>query len=282
MATDTSIEWCDSTVNPTMGCDGCELWNAHRKTCYAGKIHDIRAGRPGYAPSFNRVTQFPGRMEKAARLSDLRGCTRPTKPWLDRLPRLIFISDMSDALSKAVPFEFLETEIIKNVISDHGQRHHWHWLTKRPERMAEFSNWLKDRGREWPPNLWAGTSLTTQATTSRIDPLLKVGNEDTIRFLSVEPQWEPIDLRKWLPMLDWVIQGGESGKDADIKEFELEWAIDLRKQCQEAGVAYFLKQLGRHVSWRDQRVKLRDSHGGEWTEWPMKKLLRRRQMPKCA
>ena len=22
----TKIQWCDSTVNPVMGCDGCELW----------------------------------------------------------------------------------------------------------------------------------------------------------------------------------------------------------------------------------------------------------------
>ena len=27
MSKTTKIQWCDSTVNPTMGCDGCELWN---------------------------------------------------------------------------------------------------------------------------------------------------------------------------------------------------------------------------------------------------------------
>ena len=26
MANKTPIQWCDSTVNPAMGCDGCELW----------------------------------------------------------------------------------------------------------------------------------------------------------------------------------------------------------------------------------------------------------------
>ena len=29
MSIKTKIQWCDSTVNPTMGCDGCELWGAH-------------------------------------------------------------------------------------------------------------------------------------------------------------------------------------------------------------------------------------------------------------
>ena len=22
----TPIQWCDATINPAMGCDGCELW----------------------------------------------------------------------------------------------------------------------------------------------------------------------------------------------------------------------------------------------------------------
>lgn len=26
MASNTSIQWCDDTVNPVMGCDGCELF----------------------------------------------------------------------------------------------------------------------------------------------------------------------------------------------------------------------------------------------------------------
>jgi protein gp37 len=27
MSVTTKIQWCDSTCNPTMGCEGCELWN---------------------------------------------------------------------------------------------------------------------------------------------------------------------------------------------------------------------------------------------------------------
>jgi hypothetical protein len=26
MSKKTKIQWCDGTVNPVMGCDGCELW----------------------------------------------------------------------------------------------------------------------------------------------------------------------------------------------------------------------------------------------------------------
>jgi len=79
---------------------------------------------------------------------------------------------------------------------DLGRRHQWQWLTKQPHRMAKFWQWLDERGIPWPDNLWAGTSVTTQRTCTRIDQLLKVGSASTIRFLSAEPQWEAIDVRK--------------------------------------------------------------------------------------
>jgi protein gp37 len=236
MSLNTKIQWCDDTVNPTMGCDGCELWSAERKSCYAGVGHVFRRGHPGFAPKFEEVTLFPGRMAKAARWSDLTGEARPEKPWLDGLPRLIFVSDMSDALSAAVPFEYLAREIIENVTSDLGRRHQWLWLTKRPHRMATFYRWLWKLGKDWPVNLWAGTSITTQATATRIKGLLQAGNRKTIRFLSVEPQIEPVDLTPWLPRLNWVIQGGESGRTA--RPFHTEWAESLRGQCRDHDVPF--------------------------------------------
>src|SRR5947209_4800723 len=106
MSRHTAIQWCDSTVNPTMGCEGCELWNPTRRSCYAGVLHQRFGGHsPGYAPAFEQVTRFPGRMAEAAHWRDLRGTVRPDKPWLSGLPRGIFISDMSDALSSSVPFD---------------------------------------------------------------------------------------------------------------------------------------------------------------------------------
>jgi protein gp37 len=272
----TKIHWCDSTCNPTMGCDGCELWAGDVKKCYAGTRHGLRGSQKGFSPSFNELTLWTGRMAEAARWRDLAGTARDDKPWLDGLPRLVFISDMSDALSAEVTFEFLETEIIAAVSSPEGRRHQWLWLTKRPERMAQFSDYLRAKGVAWPANLWAGTSVTTQATTGRIEPLLRVGGGDTIRFLSVEPQLERIDLSPWLPRLDWVIQGGESG--AGARPFDLEWAHDLIRQCRAAGVPYFLKQLGSAAFNDGRRLRLKDRHGGDWMEWP-EEALRVREMP---
>jgi protein gp37 len=276
MGIKTPIEWCDSTVNPTMGCDGCELWTAERKICYAGKLHERRIGHPGFAPSFEEVTEFPGRMQKATEWSDLTGQPRPDKPWLDGLPRMIFVSDMSDTLSSAVSFEYMLDEIIWNVLNEHGVNHRWLWLTKRPDRMAKFSQWLRSKAKvQWPSNLWVGTSVTTQATVSRVHDLLRVGNEYTTRFVSVEPQWDVIELGTTLKQIDWVIQGGESGS---IKHpFDTVWADRLRDQCQKVGVPYFLKQLGTHVIEDGRRFRLKSRKGVNWDEWP--KRLRVRQMP---
>ncbi len=260
-----------------MGCAGCELWNSERTSCYAGVQHEMYGGvRPGYSPRFDQITRWPGRMADAAKLPSLAGLRRNEKPWLDGLPRLIFVSDMGDALCASVPFDWLRTEIIDNVISPDGRRHRWLWLTKRPQRMAEFSTWLGAQGIPWPTNLWAGTSVTTAGTTRRIDELLKVGTTETVHFLSVEPQLEPLDLRPWLLRLDWVIQGGESGRQP--RKFDIAWTLDMRDHCQEDGVPCFLKQLGAYTFRGEERVRLHDRHGGDWSEWPID-VPRIRQMP---
>ncbi len=276
MAQSTAIQWCDSTENPTMGCAGCELWSEQRQTCYAGVLHRRFGGvSSGYAPTFEQVTEFPGRMERAARWTDLTGTKRKDKPWLNGLPRLIFVSDMSDALSESVEFSYLKREVIEVVQGELGKRHRWLWLTKRPQRMAEFSQYIQ---QPWPENLWAATSITTQKTTARIKHLLKVGNEKTVRFLSVEPQWEPIELSEWLPHLDWVIQGGESGPAAH--PFCLEWAESMIAQCRRFSVPLFLKQLGSNVSSKGKVRSFEHSHGGDWSKWP--KSLRVREFPSTS
>jgi hypothetical protein len=42
-----------------------------------------------------------------------------------------------------------------------------------------------------------------------------------------------------------VIVGGESGPNA--RQFEVEWAVRTVKQCRDAGVPVFVKQLGAHI-----------------------------------
>ena len=270
----TKIQWCDSTVNPTMGCDGCELREVitrqnpegvARRSCYAGTLHDRCKGQKGFAPTFEQVTLFPGRMAEAAAWSDLYGKNRPDKPWLNGRPRMIFVSDMSDALSNAASFDYLKSEIIDNVTSVDGRRHIWLWLTKRPARMSQFNQWLwSSEGVQWPKNLWPGTSITAQKHRDRYRELLDIYAP---RFLSVEPQVESIVAGAFYGCAPhWVIQGGESGKDARV--FDLEWADEMRRRCDRLGASYFLKQVGAKPVFNGKPLKLKDRHGGDWKEWP--------------
>lgn len=251
-----------------------------RFKCYAGILHllrgrdDTNPGKitsPGYAEKFERPKLFPGRMASAAAWKDLRGEYRPNEAWLNGLPRLIFVSDMGDALSPDVPFEYLENEIIQTVVSEKGRRHIWLWLTKQPSHMARFSDWLVEHGIAWPDNLVAMTSVTSATKIGRITQLGRVRAK--YRALSVEPLWTPVTLP--LAGISWVIVGGESGSGA--QPFHLDWARDIIRQCRTAGVAPFVKQLGAVPFDGGRQLHLRDSHGGDWNEWPQD--LRVREFP---
>lgn len=285
----TPIQWADDSVNPTMGCEGSELHVPARpdaSTCYAFSATTFRAGHPGFPTSFEDVTLFPGRMRAAARRSDLLGRRRLLHPWRDRLPRMVFISDMGDSLSKSVSFDYLATEIIEAVDSEAGRHHIWQWLTKRPRRMAAFASWLLVRGVPWPTNLWAGTSVTAQDNVGRVVDLGEVGDAQTVRFLSLEPQRERIDPALLVGKVAWLIQGGESGKRA--RPFDLVWAREVRDACAASGTAYFLKQLGRRPLLDGVPMRLKDRHGGDWHEWPVDLRVRRypdaalREIPRTA
>lgn len=210
MGKDTKIQWCDSTINGTTGCDGCELWKllAARAdmiremggSCYAAHYHETRMAKALphlYAADFTEVRMVPGRMAKAAAWSDLTGTARPGKPWLDGMPRVIFVGDMGDFLSEAVTFDYIKAELIDVATSAKGRRHIWMVLTKRPGRLAEFARWLKDTHRiDWPENIWAGTSITGKASLGRVAALKAV--PVAVRFLSVEPLVEAVDLRPYI------------------------------------------------------------------------------------
>lgn len=335
MSAHTGIQYCDCTVNPVMGCGGCELHVPGRGgPCYAGCDHE-RKGQvnSGFAPMFLLPTLFPERSAKIARLPDLTGTERREKPWLNGMPRLIFVSDMGDALSDTlfgddtapghhvwsrdvittvwgkdkngrpvpkerlpregsireggVPFDFLKTEIVDVARGLDGRRHHWLWLTKRPERMARFSRWLRDEHNvSWPSNLWAGTSVTGSGTLWQAHELIGVGDISTLRYISVEPQWNEVSLLdvfaerpdgRW-----WVISGGESfqRKESMPNKFDLGWVRNLRDECGSFGVPFFLKQLGGNPRDTAQPWPLRKDpkHGGNWNEWPVD--LRIREMPR--
>ena len=298
----TTIEWCDSTVNPTTGCQGCELWAGQVRTCYAGQLQTRRLSRAHpqlYSADFTEVRLAPGRMAQAAAWSDLAGTSRPDKPWLDGMPRTIFVGDLGDIFSAAVPFAYLRDEVFAAIESPAGRRHIWMLLTKQPQRMREVAQMLG----HWPDNAWAGVSVTSQVNASRIEHLVEV--PAPIRFVSAEPLLGPVTFRwaSWKPlgaettshldglrMLDWVVVGGESGPKA--RACRLEWIRSIVEQCQATEVLSFVKQLGALVqdglyTMRGQShptephyMRLRDPKGGDPDEWP--EDLRVREFPRVG
>jgi protein gp37 len=127
-------------------------------------------------------------------------------------------------------------------------------------------------GIRWPRNLFAMTSVTSPATAGRIDDLRRVPSE--FKGLSCEPVFDNLSLN--FRGIDWVIMGG--GSDVLADPFHVEWALDLREQCRQADVAFFLKQLGRNAMFKGKPLNLVDEHGGDWAEW--KTDWRTREIPK--
>lgn len=116
------------------------------------------------------------------------------------------------------------------------------------ERAKALGLWL-DR---WlcgdpPANAWLGSTVVNQAEADRDVPkLLAVPAQ--VRFLSMEPLlgaitfWTRWTLEYSEPHLDWVIVGGESGPHA--RPMHPDWALDIARQCREAGVPHLFKQWG--------------------------------------
>ncbi|MFA6213470.1 MAG: DUF5131 family protein [Candidatus Obscuribacterales bacterium] len=254
MSETTLIQWCDSTLNLAMGCDGCELWNDTSRHCYAGVMTEQYAGRKGWPQSFDKPTIFPERMDKAEAWKDLTGMNRLAKPWLNGYPRLIFLNDMSDTFTKSLPRDWLADYLPR--ISQ--SKHIYMSLTKRAAPQRAFSLTYPI-----PENLWLMTTITTQATMSRAEHLVK--SEANIKILSIEPMLEKIVLGDVVKGLSGVIVGFESGEGC--RAGNADWMRYLRDECQNAGVAYFVKQMGG--------VR---NHHGEMCELP--ENLRIRELPR--
>jgi protein gp37 len=109
-------------------------------------------------------------------------------------------------------------------------------LTKRPERLAACLP--ADWGAGYP-NVWLGVSVENRRWRRRLDTLAQV--PAVVHFASVEPLLQDLgDLTPWLPSLEWVIVGGESGPRR--RPMALDWLVSVVEQCQAAHIATWVKQ----------------------------------------
>ncbi len=97
-----------------------------------------------------------------------------------------------------------------------------------------------ENGVGWPlPNVWLGVSAEDMARAEQRLPNL-INTPAAVRFVSYEPALDHVDMTPWLPLIDWVICGSESGRNK--RPFNEDWARSLRDQCQATNTAFFYKQ----------------------------------------
>ena len=219
----TKIEWADESWNPVTGCDEVSPGCAH---CYAKALAERFRGTKGFPDGFD-LTLKPERLDQPAR-------------W--RKPRRIFVNSMSDLFHEDIPLYYIGDVYRAMLAAPH---HQYLILTKRARRMASLLNAETPKEQALvsqinkAPNIWHGVSTENQRfADERIPHLLAVPTQ--IHFLSCEPLLGPLDLTAYLPRLQWVIVGGESGPNR--RPMNLQWARDIRDQCEAAGVPFFFKQ----------------------------------------
>lgn len=263
----SSIAWTDYSGGDANFVCGCTPVSEGCRACYAKAIYE-RFGR-----DFSNVQADEdklGRLESWIPKPPWKRMDS-TRPWIGR--PMCFVCDTGDLFHPDVPNDFIASALDVMASRDDVD---WQVLTKRPERFHDVlwfmdDCWLGDSAynvtREVigpPPNIWLGVSVENQARADeRIPLLLQV--PAAVRFLSVEPMLEPIDLNPWLPKLDWVICGGESGPRR--RAFDVTWALHLEAQCRGAGIPFLYKQGSALKPGQDNELPGR----GIVQEWPREK-----------
>ena len=334
----TSIEWTDVSWPVVNGCrrksPGCE-------NCYAERLAATRLSKTAKYRGLAVYGQNGPRWTGESRLwvNDLDMPLRLKKP------SRIFVADMGDLFYERVTNE--EIAAVFGVMAA-APRHTFQVLTKRPERMLEWFKWVNrtrssmtsadfctaaavNRGAKvpmvsdacwwercgvWPlPNVHIGVSVEDQQRANERIPLL-LQAPAALRFLSVEPLLEPVQLQsEWLlgafdrcpdetndatdecrgcpgyslpggdycgairgPKVDWLVVGGESGPGS--RPCHVDWIRSVVRQCQDGGVPTFVKQLGsRAVSPEIEELPFGyPGKGNDPAYWP--EDLRVREFPR--
>lgn len=234
MAKDSKIEWTDHTVNLWWGCtkvhEGCD-------NCYAETLSH-RWGNDiwGEGKDRKRTKSAFKDLNKFQKKSSEAGIQK------------VFVGSMMDIFEKSKPLSnptetFLTTgdlrdELFRRIDEGQYDKLKFLFLTKRPSNINKM---IPKQWKDNPPaNVVFGTSPVNQATFDNlIGHMNKVAGN---KFLSIEPQLGEIKLHS-VDDVGWIIQGGESGHGK--RPFNIDWAYDLKSQCELLDVPYFFKQIDK-------------------------------------
>ena len=188
----TKIEWCDSTLNPVVGCTfNCTY-------CYARRLNN----RFKYIEDWNKPQFFPERLKQLN----------------SKKSKNIFMNSMSDIA------DWKQSWItLTSIQMELNSQHNYIFLTKRPKelirRLPEFLGLLNRS------NLWIGVSVTSEFELSRISSLSTLKDYYELAcnlFVSIEPihgdvfEYYDVDPQLDTPgqvLIDfnWIIIGAETG-----------------------------------------------------------------------
>lgn len=295
----SKIEWCDCVWNVVTGCtsvsEGC-------RNCYAKRMSKRLVGRCGYpADEPFRVTLHPEGLDEPLRWR------KPRRVFVCSMGDLFHEDVTFDYINKVFGVMALSPHHIFIILTKRPKRMmnyvqeldgdkskytglplficeevFWPgnliYKTKHYPMSGFKFNRYRGEGDDiywdgpglpfsWPlRNVWLGvTTENQQAADERIPILLRI--PAVVRFVSVEPLLDIVDLSKWLKedslnLINWVICGCESGPNR--RQTEIEWIRILRDQCVSAGLAFFLKQMESG----GKLVKMPELDGRMWAQAP--------------
>lgn len=272
------------TWNPARGCvkvsEGCRFCYAER---FAERFRGVK-GHPyeqGFDPRLvpKKLNDLfkPGGVESKYPAG--------TKVFVNSMSDLFFAEFPDDYIDSVLGVAALCPDITFQVLTKRARRmreyfeleYRWALIEGSAERIyhertgEDPSMWLAVHEL---PNVWFGVSVENQHWADIRIPELVATPGISTRFISAEPLLRSIDFRQWVvhapemqlgrcqvcdrpqldaihiapsggggSPLDLVIVGGESGPGK--RPMELDWARDIRDQCAEASVPFFMKQIDK-------------------------------------
>lgn len=276
----SKIQWCDATWNPTRGCSrvspGCEHCYAETvaggiaKKAYAGLTRPTSRG-PVWT---GEVRLVPHLLEQPLRWRE------PRRIFVDSMSDLFHEAVPDDYIDKVFAVMALAPQHTFQVLTKRPERMRDYFKAEPWDRINAEAGVLMhyDKMPRDPwffENVWIGASAENEEMfRARVAPLSDAAwaiygatkhvrpDHKPVAFLSLEPLLGPIDLAGpggggWLPnypsrpgwkpgdcqsSISWVIVGGESGPRA--RPCDVAWIRSIVRQCQEAKVPAFVKQVG--------------------------------------
>jgi protein gp37 len=158
---------------------------------------------------------------------------------LDRIkcnqkPKRIFSDSLWDWNCEGITREWIEAILAK---MKECPQHTFQILSKRPARYSRFS---------YPPNVWLGTSISTNADKARVTELCRA-SPGNLRFVSVEPLHEELNIR-FSRSIDWIILGAETGSRKGKIVPERKWVQQIIVNARKNKTPIFIKD---NVKWNE-------------------------------